>query len=356
MFKFDELKQIHLEITNNCQAACPMCSRNYHGGLTNPLIKIQEWSYEDFVKIINYEVLNQVDSIYFCGNFGDPLLNDNLIDMCDYVSSNSSVSIRIHTNGSLRNVSWWKKLAESLPEDHLVIFGIDGLEDTHFRYRIGTSYNKIIENASAFISAGGKAEWAFIVFQHNQHQVEQARSEALKLGFKRFTVKHSSRFLGENVFPVYDKQGTIVDELKPSTETVIKFIDKTSLANYQKIVDETEIDCQAIKSKEVYIDAYKNLMPCCFLGLIPYSYNPTDSIVFDIKQQISTQYQNLLLDLKNTNTLELSVKEIIDSTEYQTVWTKYWSTEKLITCVRTCGKNKFSKPVDQFVEKEILNG
>ena len=39
MFSFSDLENIHLEITNRCQASCPMCSRNYHGGLENPLIK-----------------------------------------------------------------------------------------------------------------------------------------------------------------------------------------------------------------------------------------------------------------------------------------------------------------------------
>ena len=82
MFPFTDLEQIHLEITNNCQASCPMCSRNHHGGQENPLIKIQEWTLEDFKHIINQEVLDQIDSLYFCGNFGDPLLNNNLIQMC----------------------------------------------------------------------------------------------------------------------------------------------------------------------------------------------------------------------------------------------------------------------------------
>lgn len=39
MFNFQDLKQVHLEITTRCQASCPMCSRNYHGGLDNPNLK-----------------------------------------------------------------------------------------------------------------------------------------------------------------------------------------------------------------------------------------------------------------------------------------------------------------------------
>lgn len=354
MFKFHDLKQIHLEITNNCQASCPMCSRNNHGGLENPLIKINEWSLDDFKMIINQEVLDQIHDIYFCGNFGDPLLNDNLIGMCLYIKNNSDVNVRIHTNGSLRNPEWWRTLAKSLPKNHVVIFALDGLEDTHSRYRIGTDYNKILKNAEAFISEGGIAEWAFIVFEHNENQVTEAKTTAEKKGFQRFTVKNSSRFVGDTNFPVYNKQGETVDILKPSSNTVIKFLDKSILSKYETIVKNTEIDCYVLKTKEIYIDAYKNLMPCCFLASAPYNYADDNSIIFDVRKKILDQYFELVKDLRIINTLEKSIKEIINSTEYQNVWNKYWHDRKLITCARTCGKNNLSKPIDQFVERKEL--
>lgn len=356
MFNFNQLESIHLEISNNCQASCPMCSRNHHGGLENPLIKVQDWTLEDFKTIINQDVLDQVSQLYFCGNFGDPLLNNNLIEMCEYVKNNSDVSIRIHTNGSLRSVQWWENLAKALPSNHLVIFGIDGLEDTHSRYRIGTDYNKIIKNAQAFIAAGGYAEWAYIVFEHNQHQVSTAKDIATDIGFKRFTTKNSSRFVGDTNFEVYDQEGNTVDILRPPKDTVIKFLDKTIIENYKEVVKNTEIDCYVLKTKEVYIDAYRNLMPCCFLAATPYNYSTVDSVAYGVRQHALQQYNELINDLGVINTLEKPVKDIIDSQEYQSVWTEYWTTKKLITCARTCGKNELSKPVDQFIERESLNG
>jgi MoaA/NifB/PqqE/SkfB family radical SAM enzyme len=350
MFKFTELKSIHLEISNNCQASCPMCSRNVHGGLENPLIKINEWTIDDFKKIINQEVLNQIDQIYFCGNFGDPILNNDLIKMCSYVKDNSNVMIRIHTNGSLRNKKWWKLLAESLPKRHSVVFGIDGLKDTHEIYRIGTDFDKIIENAKSFISAGGLADWAFIVFQHNQHQVEQAKKLAYEIGFKLFLTKNSSRFVASPQFPVYDKNGNTTYYLEPPSETTIKFIDKKTIENYKTIVDMTEIDCYVKSTKEIYIDAYKNILPCCFLASTPYNYQDPNSDIFHLRQIALDQYHELVRDLGEINTLKKSVREIIDSQEYQTVWDKYWNDKKLLTCVRTCGKTDLSKPKDQFIE------
>ena len=53
MFNFSELRQIHLEITSNCQASCPMCTRNIHGGLPNDLLQLNSWSLEQYKKIID---------------------------------------------------------------------------------------------------------------------------------------------------------------------------------------------------------------------------------------------------------------------------------------------------------------
>jgi MoaA/NifB/PqqE/SkfB family radical SAM enzyme len=146
MFNFTELKQIHLEISNNCQAACPMCNRNIRGGLDNPLIKLNDWTLLQFQTILTHEVLNQIEGFFFCGNFGDPIMNNDLIAMCKYSTEiNPGLNIRIHTNGSARSLTWWRELAESLPKTHSLVFAIDGLEDTHHIYRIGTNYNQILK-------------------------------------------------------------------------------------------------------------------------------------------------------------------------------------------------------------------
>lgn len=359
MFKFNELKQIHLEITNNCQASCPMCSRNHHGGQDNPLIKINNWTLDHYKHTINDEVLNQIESIFFCGNFGDPLLNNDLIEMIEYtVSIKPEIEIRIHTNGSLRNNTWWNRLAKALPKRHLLVFALDGLSETHSLYRIGTDYHQILRNATAFIQAGGNAEWCFIRFKHNEHEVDTAKNIAMDLGFKSFTMKDSSRFLLESSFPVLDKAGNVVNKLEPAGESKIVFIKKKDIDDYKSIVENSTIECYALQNKEVYIDAFGRLFPCCWLASAPYNYDDPKSEILSVKQEMLKQYYSLIEDLggiDNVDTSNRSIKDIIDSEEYQTVWDKYWHTEKLITCARTCGVNKLSKPIDQFTARERIN-
>lgn len=360
MFPFKELKQIHLEITNNCQASCPMCARNVNGGLPNPLIKIQNWTLDEYKTIMSETVLKQIDGLYFCGNFGDPLLNNDLIEMCRYTRDvNPDINLRIHTNGSLRNVEWWTELYSVLPERHNVVFALDGLEDTHSLYRVGTDYHQIIRNARAFIDAGGTAEWCFIKFRHNQHEEATARSRAKAMNFKTFTVKNSSRFLLEPQINVVDKHGNRTHYIEPPSEIPIKFIDKEIIMNYKEITEKSYIDCQSYNQREIYIDAYKNVFPCCWLASIPYTRVEQDDVVGTVRREMLSQYHDLVNSLggiEKLNSINNTVESIIDSTEFQTVWDEYWTTKKLITCARTCGVSdvKFAKPRDQVTSNTEL--
>lgn len=355
MFNFGELKQIHLEITNNCQASCPMCSRNIHGGLENPNLKIQDWSLEDFKKIINQDVLDQVLELYFCGNYGDPVINKNLKEMCHYVANNSNVNVKIHTNGGIQNEQWWADLPKHLPKDHLVIFGIDGLEDTNHLYRIGVNFNKVINNAKAFIENGGKASWAFIEFKHNEHQLLAAEQMSKDLGFESFTYKQSYRFVSTTSYPVYDKNGKTIYMIEPPTNNKIVFIKKSNIENYKSIVEQSKIECIVKENKEVYIDAHKRLFPCCFIGMQPYVHiSKDDPMIFAIRNEILEQhnkYTEHFGGLENLDCTVNSIKDIINSDTYQTIWDELWNNpNKMIVCAKTCGKNKFSKSQDQFIK------
>jgi len=352
MFKFNELHQIHLEITNNCQASCPMCNRNINGGLENPLIKIRNWTFEDFKSVMTQELLNQINSYYFCSNFGDPMMNNDLIKMCNWSKTVApDVSITIHTNGGARNNDWWVSLAQSLPMNHKVVFALDGLKDTHSLYRIGTDFDKVIDNARAFIQAGGTAEWVFIKFKHNEHQVEQVRQLAKELGFHHFTLKNSSRFILEPRVKVLNKTGITTHYIEPATDVPLKFIDKKVIQDYKNIVSKSVISCKSKHEKEIYIDAYGDVLPCCWLASVPYTYvNPDDAL--EVRQEMLKQHHELVDTLGNINCFTKPIKDIIESNEYQSAWDEYWTTNKLITCARTCGTNtEFAKPRDQIVNE-----
>lgn len=358
MFKFNELKTVHLEISTRCQASCPMCPRNYHGGLENPNLKIADWTYADFVKIFDTVTLAQLNSIYFCGNFGDPIMNDDLILMCQYLKDFAPhIDLRIHTNGGARSTRWWQALRHAMPERHVVIFALDGLEDTHSLYRIGTKYEAVVRNATTFINEGGTAEWVFIKFKHNEHQVDEAERRSKELGFARFAVKNTIRFIAEPKFSVYDREGNHSYYLEPPTLSHVQLITKETISNFKQLYDSAKIECYSLEQKEIYIDAHKNVFPCCFLASIPYNHTSPESIIADIRAQIVDQYYDLIKDLGGIDQIDAtqhSVKDIIDNDSWQGVWDAHWTTKKQITCARVCGKTdtlNVSKPKDQFVKR-----
>jgi MoaA/NifB/PqqE/SkfB family radical SAM enzyme len=359
MFRFDQLKQIHIEITSRCQAACPMCSRNVHGGVDNPNLKIADWSADEFISIFDQELLEQIKGLYFCGNFGDPIINNQLIEMCQHITDNKpTLELRIHTNGSARNKKWWDKLANTLPNNHVVIFGIDGLEDTHSLYRIGTNFSTILENAKAFINAGGIAEWVFIKFKHNEHQVDTAKELAKQIGFKRFSVKNSTRFLTDNKFEVLDSDSNVLYHLEPPTSNKVTFVDKKLINKIDNWLDEIEINCYVKENFEVYMDANKKLFPCCFIASTPYNYSSPTSIIHPLRTRALQEYNTIMDELGDTDLKKIHVRDIINSPAWQTVWQTYWDSKRLLVCAKTCGKSKensFSKPSEQIIERENLN-
>ena len=44
MYRYEDIQTVHLEVTQNCQAACPMCDRNMNGEGINPHINLDELS------------------------------------------------------------------------------------------------------------------------------------------------------------------------------------------------------------------------------------------------------------------------------------------------------------------------
>jgi len=362
MFKFKDLKTIHVELTSRCQASCPMCARNYHGGQENPNLPLNEISLDEFKKIFDLEVIHQVEYIYFCGNYGDPIVSSDLIDIVSYCSStNPKLKLGIHTNGSARTSSWWQKLAQALPKDHCVHFALDGLEDTHSLYRMGTDFNKIIENARAFINAGGTAEWVFLAFKHNEHQIEQARAFAKELGFDSFNHKATSRFLEKPWIDVINASGEVQYKLEPPSEHKIIFIRPEIIRSYKKTVELAKIECKVLKDKSIYIDAFKQLWPCCWIGALPYIYSKSTDLIYEY-QTDQTKVINELVEsiggYETINVINRPIKDIMEDSKWSNIWQEHWNAKKLATCAKTCGvfpEKIITQYNDQFIKVEDLN-
>lgn len=312
----DKITQVHWEPTDKCNSACPMCPRYTFDGYEISTLENTEWTLESFKKAWPKEFIMGLNKILACGNFGDPCACKEFADIYEYVRSiNPHISLAVNTNGSLRNAQWWAKLGSVMRVDqnegNYCTFSLDGLEDTNHLYRRNTNWKKIMENARSYIDAGGIAHWDFIVFEHNEHQVEQARELAKEMGFKNFNVKRTTRWNryqnDQGLYAVFWK-GKYQYELKQPNDEKFKHNFEESVyfnqSKYQNItledfknmvgspifdhrfvkgkwetIDLTKINiaCRSVKDarphqpfNEIYISAGGTVAPCCFLGSEPF--------------------------------------------------------------------------------------
>lgn len=340
MFKLEETRHLQLEISNYCNSACPQCPRNYQGGNTILDLPLKNWSLLEFQHVINQFDKKQLELIYFCGTFGDPMMNPHIVKMCETVkTSMPTCKIGIHTNGGLQYKGVYKKLAKLVD---FCAFGIDGLEDTNHLYRRKVNWSKVIENTTEFIKNGGKAYWDFIVFEHNQHQVESAKQMSIDLGFRQFNIKKTSRFLNyqhnyAESIEVLNKDNQVEYEIKiPTDQTYInndyKNVQSLNINDYVKY---SQVSCNSCRIKEIYVGCEGLVFPCGWLHDRMYGSGAkhidhlTLSNLFD---QIGGQ--------DNANIFKTNLHTIVDQIWFPLIALQ-WDKKTLHRCAIMCG-NKFN--------------
>ena len=242
------IKVLHIEPTDACNAACPQCARETDK--TFDKNNLHHLTVKQIKELVDVDTIKNLNKMFMCGDYGDPAAGKHTLEIYKYFRDiNPIITLGMNTNGGLRSPTWWSELGRILnTQKDYVVFSIDGLADTNHIYRVNVNFNKVIQNAQTFISAGGNAHWEMLVFDHNQHQVEQAQELAKELGFKWFRAKVSRRF---DIIP-------------------IAFL--TPPAGWQNpVVSEGEIVCQAITESSMYISANGIVYPCCWLGPTNYS-------------------------------------------------------------------------------------
>ena len=277
MYRYENIKEVHLEITQRCQAACPMCDRNMNGGADNPHITNAELSYKDCVDIFSASFIKQLNTMYMCGNLGDPIVARDTLEVFRYFREhNPNMWLSMNTNAGAKDEKWWTELAQVLGKMGAVIFSVDGLRDTNHLYRQNVVWDNVERNMRAFIKAGGRARWDFLIFQHNEHQVEEAEALANEWGVERFIKKKSGRFVTSDIKPKkehqavnrkgQDTQNLAMPAKKENVNLALlkqKEIEK-SYGSMKDYLDKCSINCKVAKQGSIFITAEGLLMPCCW--------------------------------------------------------------------------------------------
>ena len=337
MYNLNSPFSFHIELTDKCNARCVQCSRNFIDDLgnlnENPNLCLTEITIDKYKNIFK-DYLHKTKTITFSGNMGDPIFSKDILKITKYsfshVLSNSG-SLTIYTNGGFRSTQWWSEYGSFLKDkSHEIYFAIDGLEDTHYLYRVNTRFDRVIDNAKAFMDAGGTAHWSFIRFGHNQHQEDECRSLAKELGFKKFTAVNTQRF--------YEKK-QIDYKWQDENFSITKYksdplkIDEAR-QNFSLEENTNSIDCKVDKRNEVFIDSMGHVHPCCWIGGHEYE---------RINKMKNTDKLNdfLFENKKYEPAWKKSFLNTIQEDWYQHVLPLSWETSPCLICATKCGKGKF---------------
>jgi len=369
MFTYDNITEYQIEITSYCNASCPQCPRNINGGKTNPYLPLCHLSRQVIDKAFTPELCNRLKQVFFCGSYGDPIVHPDFLDILkDFRKKNPTLWLYIHTNAGVHDKEWWSELANIINGYGKIDFGIDGLEDTNHLYRRGVKFGTAIDNAYAFILAGGKAQWNWIVFKHNQHQLKQAKFLSDFLGFEKILFRGTGRFLDHNTLEAkeswevvpqkqepYQLEVTTLEEYRNSSMQRLGDL-KKEYPDIKRYFDTTTIKCDACVGNKVAITSEGLVLPCNFFEHNLYDARFHDRTVLpgshdlhfvDGKNQVKTFIEAHNKDLLNIN--HVSLEKVFENTFWLNLtnsWNKSLDNGRIFECAFTCGQ-KLTKVWDQ---------
>ena len=191
-FKKIRLKSLpylaQIEPTNACNLKCPKCPNRLNRR------KISFMSFGTFKKIID----EMEDYLFSVGvfNMGEPFLDKDIFEMIKYAESKN---IKTHLNSNMILIN--EKNVDDLINSGLkyITMSIDGAsQETYSKYRKGGDFDRLIENIKLIIQKKREykthfpfLEYKFIVFKHNEHEINKAEKMAKDIGIDFFTLSPS---------------------------------------------------------------------------------------------------------------------------------------------------------------------
>ncbi len=330
-----------------------MCGRNLRGGRTRANLPLDEITIDDFKAWFSQEFLQQLNTLFMCGNFGDPITAQDCLAMFAHArAASGSLNLAMNTNGSARNAAFWTGLA------HLgvtVRFALDGATaESHVRYRRHTRFDAILKNAQTFIDAGGKAVWEMLVFKHSQHEVPEAERMATEMGFSQFVLKSTNRFY-DAVQVVQDETGAQVDTLRPSDAYPAPILGNRPS---EHALNTCGISCKVSAQKSLYVASSGMVFPCCWLGgpMIDKPGLP-DSRFHDPHMSNQLQVYHDLIGMMGQDNLSLHKTPLpVIVNRYFPHFARRWAPDdkRLMKCAQICGKTGIDPFESTFVDKKSL--
>ena len=275
-FLGESITSFNVEATNKCVLKCSACDRTLRPEIIK---KLEDLSPKVFHKIL-FEDLRHADLnntlFNFCGIYGDNLYHKEIFTIFRLIKKRGC-RIHLETNGSYKTEKWWNELFSILTRNDKITFSVDGMEDTNVIYRENSDWESINLGMKLAGESNVLSTWKFIIFKHNQHQIEDAKKHASKLGITRFLTRNSGRFLGMD------------DPLRPDESHI--GLQQIHREHVQKYMDTDKWDeevsilprCQQIPRKNIGLTYEGYIIPCLTFHSVHNEWFEKNKQRFDIK-------------------------------------------------------------------------
>lgn len=196
-----------IEPTTSCNLRCPECPSGLRAfsrptGMLQP--ELNKKIIDELSKSLTYI------TYYFQG---EPYLNTMFLDMVKYASRN-----RIYTATSTNAHYLTPENSKQTVESGLsrLIISIDGVkQESYGKYRVGGSLEKVLEGTKNIVIAKKLSKsktpfiiWQFIVFRHNEGEVDEIQRLAKEIGVDKLVIKTAQVYnfeSGSDLLPLNPK-------------------------------------------------------------------------------------------------------------------------------------------------------
>ncbi len=253
-------EEFEMDLTGVCNLSCPLCSRNYTHA--QHMVHKNVRSLEEIKKQLDQ--FPNLKRTFLAGQVSEPTLYPEFLEYLRYLKDRD-IYIELFTNGSTRDIHFWKEVAKILDSNDQIHFTICGsTQELHEKYRIGSSLSKILENAKAVRSIKPIDYCQFIRFIYNKDDEEN---------IKEIPFSHYYRVDSEGDRFFNEMKVDYPNDIRP-----LETRDKTIKWLFNNRPSCGEIQCKSLEDKKVYISQEGNISAC----YIHYEYEPKD--IFDISK------------------------------------------------------------------------
>lgn len=169
--------------TNVCNLECRFCPTGQHRENSRPKEIMAMTRFKSIMNKIGKYLLY----VEFC-NWGEPLLNKNTTEM---IKIAKKYGARTFLSSNL-NIPMTSEYAEQIIKSGLdrMTISLDGASQESYEiYRKNGKFSLVLDNIKLLTEAKRKLDsktphlhWQFLVFKHNEHEIEKARKMAVESG------------------------------------------------------------------------------------------------------------------------------------------------------------------------------